>query len=159
MSNNDGMIDKIEREFNLMTKLMFEILDELLNAKTDEERVAILRKNDSYALRGVLRAAFHPRIYFNVTKWPDGYVPSEVPAGYGSAKIGLELNRIYMFELGNPRTPLGLTEKRKNEILLQILEALEHREAEVFMNMMLKDLKVPGLTKELVEEAFPDILN
>jgi hypothetical protein len=35
---------------------------------------------------------------------------------------------------------------------------LEAKEAEIFMNMMLKDLKVKGLTPKIVEEAFPGLL-
>jgi hypothetical protein len=43
-------------------------------------------------------------------------------------------------------------------LLIQILEALEASEADVFMNMILKDLKVKGLTYKIVQEAFPDLL-
>ena len=58
----------------------------------------------------------------------------------------------------NPRVPAGLTEKRKNEILIQILESLEEKEADVFIGVLKKDLKVPYLTEALVREAFPELL-
>ena len=50
------------------------------------------------------------------------------------------------------------TEKRKTEILIQILESLEEDEADVFAAMLTKKLKVPHLTPALVNEAFPDLL-
>jgi hypothetical protein len=44
------------------------------------------------------------------------------------------------------------------ELLLQLLESLEPPEAEVYIAMLLKDLKVPYLTPKLVNEAFKGLL-
>ena len=68
------------------------------------------------------------------------------------------LSRVYLFQEGNPRVPPALTEKRKEEILIQILESLEPPEADVFGNMLLKNLKVKYLTEGLVNEAFAGLL-
>ena len=42
--------------------------------------------------------------------------------------------------------------------LIQILETLEAKESEIFVNMLLKKQEVKGLTPAIVKEAFPDIL-
>jgi hypothetical protein len=76
----------------------------------------------------------------------------------GYTSIAQELGRAYLFEEGNPRVEPNLTYERKEKILIQILEALEKREAEVFLNMLLKDLKVKNLDYRIVNEAFPDLL-
>ena len=68
------------------------------------------------------------------------------------------MDKMYLFMKNNPRTPAGLTEKRKNELLVQILESLEPKEADVFMGVLLKDQKVPYLTEALINEAFPGLL-
>ena len=52
----------------------------------------------------------------------------------------------------------NLTPQRKEQILIQILEALEKREAEIYMNMLLKKQVVKGLDSKIVKEAFPDLL-
>ena len=58
----------------------------------------------------------------------------------------------------NPRTPAGLTENRKIELLIQLLEGLEPNEADVYVGILKKDLKVPQLTSALVNEAFNGLL-
>jgi hypothetical protein len=70
----------------------------------------------------------------------------------------VELKRVYLFVEGSTKAPKTLTDIRRQHILIQILEALEAKEADVFMNMLLKDLKVKGLTYKIIQEAFPGLL-
>jgi hypothetical protein len=74
------------------------------------------------------------------------------------SSIAQELSRAYLFERDNPRVAPTLSLKRKTEILIQILEVLEAKEAEVFMNMLLKKQNVKGLDYAIVKEAFSDLL-
>jgi hypothetical protein len=60
---------------------------------------------------------------------------------------------------GHPRCPENLTQERREQILIQMLEALEGKESVVFMNMILKNLKIKGLDEKIVSEAFPNILD
>ena len=59
---------------------------------------------------------------------------------------------------GHPKVAPNLTLERKEQLLIQILESLEKNEAEVFANMIKKDLKIPHLTAKLANEAFPGLL-
>ena len=137
-------------------KNIYEVFDEFKNVKTKQERIDILRKNNSWALRSVLQGVFHPNVKFNIAI-PE-YKKVDVPAGMSYDHMTSALQRAYLFQEGNPKTPAGLTDKRKTELLIQILESLEPKEAEVFVNMMRKDLKVPYLTQGLVNEAFEGLL-
>ena len=141
----------------MSNKNVYEVFNDFKNAKTKAERIEVLRKYDSYALRNVQMGAFDPRVIFNVDKIPD-FKREKIPAGMSYSHMTNELGRIYLFMKDNPRTPAGLTEKRKTEILIQILESLEEDEADVFAAMLTKKLKVPHLTPALVNEAFPDLL-
>lgn len=137
-------------------KNIYEVFNEFKNAKTKQERIDVLRKNDSWALKSVLQGVFDPSVKFTV-KVPD-YKKVDVPPGMSYDHMTSALQRAYLFQEGNPRTPSGLTDKRKTELLIQILESLEPKEAEVFANMMKKDLKIPYLTQALVNEAFQGLL-
>jgi len=137
-------------------KNVYEVFDDFRKVKTKAERIEVLRRNDTWALRQVLLGAFHPQIQFTV-EIPT-YKSPEMPPGMSYSNMTTELGRIYLFVKDNPKVPAGLTEKRKTEILIQILEVLEEKEAEVFANMIRKDLKVPYLTEALVSEAFPGLL-
>lgn len=137
-------------------KNIYEIFDEYENATTKEERIQVLKKNGNYALRSVLKGTYDPHLQFVIDKVPL-YKPSDAPPGLGYTSIHQELGRIYLFTKDDPRVAPTLTEKRKEQILIQILEALEKREAEVFMNMILKKQKVKNLNAEIVSEAFPGL--
>lgn len=137
-------------------KNIYEVLEDFRAAKTKQDRIGVLRKNNSWALRMILQAVFHPNVKFDV-KIPD-YKKIDVPPGMSYDHMTSALQRAYLFQEGNPRTPPALTDKRKSELLIQILESLEPKEAEVFVNMMRKDLKTPYLTEALVNEAFEGLL-
>jgi len=140
-------------------KLMHEVFEEFKSAKTREERRDVLRRNDTgdQTLRTVLQGTFHPAVQW-VFKEPIEYNPSYVPVGMGYTSLAKEKEKFYIFVEGSRKVNPDLTFERKRIIALQILEALEAREAEIFMNMMMKDLKIPYLTPKLIEEAFPDLL-
>jgi hypothetical protein len=138
-------------------KNIYEVFEEFEKAKTKEEKVYVLRKNATYALREVLRGTFNPNIRFFINEVPQ-YKPSDAPIGLGYSSIHQELGRAYLFELNNPKVAPTLTENRKKQILIQILETLEAKESEIFVNMLLKKQEVKGLTPAIVKEAFPDIL-
>lgn len=139
-------------------KLISEIFDEIKQRESKEDKIAVLRYNSSWALRNVLKGTFDPNIKFVINWIPSSYVPNDAPNGLGYTTIAQELDRAYLFELGNPKVSPSLTLERKEQLLVQILEALEKTEADVYMNMILKDQKVEGLTYEVVKEAFPDLL-
>ena len=141
----------------MANKNIYEVFDEFKKAKNKVDRIAVLRKNDTKALRDVLIGAFHPSIQFTVDKVPD-FRRVSMPPGMSYDHMSGALSRIYLFMAGNSRVPEGLTEKRKNEILIQILEALEEQEADVFISILKKDLKVPYLTPALIDEVFPNLL-
>lgn len=138
-------------------KNIYEIFDEYEQAKTDDERVAVLQKNSCLALRQVLRGTFDPTVEFAVTRVPY-YKPSDAPPGLGYTNMTAELARVYLFQKEHPKLPEGLTEERREKILIQILEALEAREAVIYMNMILKRQKVKGLNAKIVARAFPYLL-
>jgi hypothetical protein len=137
-------------------KNIYEIFDEYELLESKEERIYFLRDNQSFALKSVLQGTYSPNVQFTIEKMPN-YKPSDSPPGLSYSSIQQELGRAYLFEANNPRVPAGLSQKRKEEILIQMLEVLEKRESEVFMNMLLKKQKVKGLDAKIVHEAFPDL--
>ena len=137
-------------------KNIYEIFDEFEQAETKQEKVEVLKRNDNYALRNVLRGSFDPNVSFTVERVPH-YKPSDSPPGLSYTSIHQELGRAYLFEKNNPRTDPNLSDSRKEQLLIQILETLEKREAEIFMNMLLKKQKVKGLNDKIVKEAFPNL--
>lgn len=140
-----------------MQKNIYEIFAEVENAASHRDRVNVIKFNATYALRNVLAGIFDPRIQFSLSEIPE-YTPSLSPPGMGYSTIHQELGRMYLFEANNPRVPTTLTDKRKKEILIQILESLEAREAKILVEMLQKKHSVKGLTYKVVKEAIPGLL-
>lgn len=138
-------------------KNIYEVFDEFEQATTDEERVEVLIRNNSLALRQILRGTFDQTVEFAIERVPY-YTPSDAPAGLGYTTIHAELARAYLFQKEHPKLSPDLTDERREKILMQILEALEAREAEIYMNMLLKKQKVKGLDAKIVSMAFPYLL-
>lgn len=139
-------------------KNIYEIFTEFENAENRDDKITVLRNNDGWALRNVLKGTFDPNIKFVIEQAPQ-YKRSDSPPGMSYSSIHKELDRVYLFEANNPRVSPNLSNKRRIEILIQILEVLEAKESEIFMNMLLKKQKVKGLTYAIVKEAFPDLLS
>jgi hypothetical protein len=139
-------------------KNIYEIWDDFEIADNKKERMEVIRNNLSQSLCQVLELTFHPNYQWLIDEVPDNYSPVwENKNGFARCQLSTELRKLYMFQKGNA-TAEALTPKRRNELLILLLESLEPREAEVVMGIFKKDQGVPGLTYKFVKEAFPNML-
>lgn len=142
-----------------MIKNVHEILDEFTLAATKEQKKEVLQQNNLYHFKEVLKYTFNPKYQFYVEdKFPTDYIEPDTAIGIRYAGIESEIRRTYLFVKGDP-TADTLTEEKRKILLLQLLESFEPKEAQVFFNMLNKDLKVKGLTEALVREVYPELLN
>lgn len=138
-------------------KNLYEVFDEFEKAPDRQAKINVLRNNRTYAMECILRGTFHPKIQYVFDDIP-AYKDSLSPPGMGYTSIHQELDRAYLFEKNNPRVASNLSLERKKYLLVQALEAMEKKEAEIYAGMFAKRLPVKGLTYKLVAEAFPDLL-
>lgn len=139
-------------------KTLYEIFDEFEKATTKQERMNVIGNNLSHTLVEVLRLTFHPDIKWKVKELPENYkIPNDVLPGITYDSLNSQLRRLYLFQEGHP-TAEQLTERRRTELLFQILNAIEPREAEIIMGIFSKDQGVKGLNYKFVKEAFPQML-
>lgn len=136
-------------------KLLHEILDEFDQAKTRDEKVGVLRKYDSKNLREFFVALFNESVQFDVEV--PNYRPAPEPAGLNYLYLETEIPKLYRFVKNHPSRAEGLTEKKKKELLLVMLESLHKDEASLLVKLIKKDLGVKFLTPSLVKEAYPNI--
>jgi hypothetical protein len=139
-------------------KPLYEIFDEFEEAKDKQSRMKVIGDNLSQTLVDVLKLTFHPDIKWKIKELPENYtMASDVLPGITYDSLNAQLRRLYIFREGNP-TAESLTEKRRTELLFQILNSLEPREVEVVVGIFQKDLGVKGLNYKFVKEAFPDLI-
>lgn len=139
-------------------KQIYEIFDEFEAAKNKKERMVVIQNNLSATLVKILELTFHPNYKWKVKELPENYkVPSDMLPGITYDNMNSQLRRLYLFLEGNT-TAEQLTEQRRNELLIQMLESIEPREAEVILGILQKNQNVKGLDYKFVKEAFPNLL-
>ena len=135
------------------TPLMSEILDKVAKAKTKKQKVELLRQHNTDALRMVLKSSFDPRIEWDLPEGDVPYTPNEAPEGTEHNMLVHEARTLYHYiKGGNPK----LTQNRRENMFIQLLEGLHQSEAEIVISAKDKGLhsKYKGLSANVVREAF-----
>ena len=135
------------------TLLYSEILDKVHKAKTKDQKVSLLKQNNSEGLRMVLKSSFDPKIEWVM---PEGEVPfraNDVPMGTEHTVLAMEAKKLWHFIKGADRqTP----QHKKETMFIQMLEGLHESEAKLLVAA--KDKRIhqvyKGLSTNVVKEAF-----
>lgn len=136
--------------------LISEILQKVSNAKTKQEKIQILRENETPALKKLLIWNFDPEVK---SALPDGEVPYEkndAPIGTEHTRLDQQDRLFHNFVLGGN---FDLSQSKKEVMFIQMLEGLHESEAEVLCLVKDKSLgKKYRITQNVVGEAFPTIV-
>jgi hypothetical protein len=139
-----------------MQKTFHEIFTEVEKATKKADKIAILQKNSSAQLKQVLGLTYDPRVEWLL---PEGTPPYKAlpKSADQEASLLVELRRMYLFYNSGDETSRALKPVRREQLFIDMLEALDPDEAKVLIGM--KDRKLPykGLTRNLVAEAFPNL--
>ena len=135
--------------------LLSEVLQKVSNAKTKKEKIALLQKFNTQALRSVLIWNFDESVFSAI---PDGEVPftaNEAPKGTEHTRLIHEYRKLFRFVKGGDNT---LKQMKREQMFIQMLEGLHSEEAELICLVKDKCLQDKyRVTKAVVEEAFPQI--
>ena len=135
------------------TPLMSEVLDKVAKAKTKKQKVELLRQHNTDALRMVLKSSFDPRIEWDLPEGDVPYTQNDAPEGTEHNMLVHEARTLYHYiKGGNPQ----LTQNRRENMFIQLLEGLHQDEAEIIVSAKDKGLhrKYKGLSSNVVREAF-----
>ena len=131
-----------------------EILTKVNNAKDKPKKIEVLQKYDTKELRMLMKLAFDPKLKWLLPETLPPYKVNEAPLGTTDHLwLKSEINRVFHFlEGGNPQ----LTTMKRENMFVQMLEALSAEEAKVLLQAKDKELNkhYKGLTANLVKEAF-----
>ncbi len=137
-----------------MIRSISEILKMAHMAETKEAKIAVLRDNVSKALTTILISAYDDRVEWLL---PPGLVPFKVMPEDSDqeGRLYQESKKLYMFLKDGGS---DITQLRREMLFIQLLESLDKRDA--FLMIAVKDKKLPysTLTRELIDEAFPNML-
>ena len=156
-TNNNGLMSKKGMEAAARTAtnarpIAHEIFTQVNNAKDKPKKIEVLRKYDSQGLRQLLKAAFDPKITFDIPEGIPPYIANEAPTGTDHTSLLDEVRKLYLFVKGGSNIP----KVRKETLFIQMLEALHKNDAEALISIKDKKLNLvyKGLTENVVKEAF-----
>lgn len=136
--------------------LLSEILRKVSNAKTKKEKIDLLRKYNSPALRQLLIWNFDESVVSMVPAGEVPYTPNDAPVGTDHTRLEQEYRGFYRFVKGGQDR---LPSLKRESMFVQLLEGLSAEEAELVC--LVKDKKLSNkykrITKTVVSEAFPSI--
>jgi hypothetical protein len=133
---------------------MHEILQKVSNAKTKKEKVTLLKKYNTQALRSLFIINFDETVISLLPQGDVPYEPNDAPEGTEHTILEKEARLLHHFFKGGS----NVSQVKRENMFIQMLEGLNKGEAEVLC--LAKDRKLGKrwkITKACVSEAFPGI--
>ena len=131
------------------------IFEDVAKSNSFEARQKVLLENESKPLKELLKYAFHPDIKFVLPPGMPPYKTIGSPEEYNPTYLYPNIRKFYLFVEGGHG---GITQLRREQLFIQLLESLHPKEAEVVIQVKDKKLNYRGLTYKLVKKTFPEIL-
>lgn len=135
-------------------KHVYEVIEAVEKASKREEKIQLLRQNESWALKDVLRATYDDTIQFLLppgsppyTANQEGSIPSNL----------LKQNTQFRYFVKNPDSVKMMPVKRER-MFINMLESIHPKDADLCIKMINKESLGKGITKKLVQEAFPGLI-
>jgi hypothetical protein len=137
-----------------MAKYVFEVLELAAKQRLKEDKIKVLRQNESWALKDVLRGTFDSKVQW---KLPKGEVPYEPSEEYNHpANLLRENTKFRYFVEGSPQAE-QLPPYKRERLFLGMLEGVHPKDALLLIGMINKE-PPKYITRPIVEEAFPGLL-
>lgn len=141
-----------------MSLYVHEVLEKVASAKDKKDKIDILKKYNSLALRNILRGSFDTSLEFILPEGKPPYREDDAPEGYTRSTLQHKSKQFAYFIKGGPGE--SLPSFKRERMFIEILEGVHPKEADIVIAMKDKKLNklYKGITKSLVEEAFPGLI-
>lgn len=136
-----------------MALYVYEVIDKVKSQKKKADKVQVLKDNESWALKDIIRGTFDSSVLWNLPAGSPPYTPATEQSH--PSNLLRENKQFRYFVRGGPGDKLPAY-KREN-IFIGLIEGVHPKDAELVISMINKE-KPKGLTRPVVEEAFPGLL-
>lgn len=135
--------------------LIYEVFEKVGKAKTKDEKIKILRENETTALKDVLQGFYDTRVEWLL---PTGSPPPYEPAAESSVPSNLLRQNVqfaYFHSKGKGKDMIPL---KRETLFIRLLESIHPKDAELVIAMINKKAPAKTITKTIAEEAFPNLI-
>jgi hypothetical protein len=138
-----------------INKQVYEILEEFSKCTRKSERLAVLEKYSNVpAFKDILRGTFDDTLEFIL---PEGRPPFTLnkPESVPRTLLKDHVKFGYFVKGGAGK---DMAQYRVENLFIKLLESIHPEDAEIVLKMVAKQPPVKYLTKNLVKEAFPNLI-
>lgn len=135
---------------------VFEILEKASKLKSRDERIEMLRQHKIMPLLDVLKGTFDNTIQWNLPDGTPPYTPNAEDAPSPSSLLKQHMNFKYFVK--GLRESSSLPAVKRERMFIDLLESVSPQDASVVVSMINKKSPYKGITKKLVQDAFPDLI-
>jgi hypothetical protein len=134
---------------------VFEVLDKASKARTKGDTIKILKDNETWALKDVIRASLDKTITFNLPSGAPPYTECEAHNHPSDLQCrNVDFKYIVKGGAGDKMPPY-----KRESIFISILESVHPEDAKVVINMINKKWPYKsGISKPVIDEAFPGLI-
>lgn len=137
----------------IQKQFVFEVLDEVNIKKTKAEKIQVLKDNDCWALRDIIRGSMDKSVEWDLPPGAPPYRPAE--DHNAPTNLVRENKKFAYFVKGGPGAKMQKV--KREQIFIGMLEGIHPVDARLVINMINKE-KPEGLNKGIVEGAFPGLV-
>jgi len=136
-----------------MTLLVYEVLEKASKQRKKEDKINILKQNESWALKDILKGSMDDRIQWALPAGSPPYSPND---GHNApANLLRENQKFKYFVKGGPGDKM--LKARRENLFIGLIEGIHPEDAKLVINMINKQ-KPYGLTKPIINQAFPGLI-
>ena len=137
----------------MMKQYVFEVIEEAAKQRSRDDKVKVLKSNETWALKDIIRGSMDSKVEWNL---PEGSPPYQASAAHNHPRNLLRENsKFKYFVKGGPGDKMP--KYKREQIFIGMLEGVHPEDAKLVVSMINKK-KLTGITRPVVEEAFPGLL-
>jgi len=136
-----------------MKQYVYEVLEEMAKQRSRDDKVRVLKENETYALKDIIRGSMDDTIEWNM---PAGDPPYTACAAHNHPTTLTKQNGTFRFFVKGGQGD-KMAKFKREQLFIGILEGVHPEDAKLVVNMINKR-KIPGISRPVVEEAFPKLL-
>lgn len=136
-----------------MALMVYEVFDKVSKAKSKSDKIKILKDYETWALKDVLRGTFDETVKWILPAGEPPYTPND---GHNAPSNLLKRNVDFKYFVKNG-PGAKLPAYKRESIFVGLIEAIAPEDARLVISMINKE-PPKGITRKVVEEAFPGLL-
>jgi hypothetical protein len=141
------MVAKVSRN-------VYEVIELVEKEKSRADKIRVLKSHDTWALRDVLRGAYDDIVVWSLPPGSPPYEPApEFSPPSSLFKQHLKFKYFVKGLVGDQLNPI-----KREKMFIDMLESVHPKDAELLVKMKDKKPLSAGVTKKLVQEAYPDLI-